>query len=258
MINKILVLILVLILCFLKYEKFENNIQFKNNNNIELVISRYNESLNWVNNEPFNKYPIICYNKGSNTDFIIKSKNKIVNLPNIGRCDHTYLYHIINNYDNLANVTLFLTGSLDLEHKYNKALKLINEIEKYNNTVFLVIRYENDIKTQFYNFTLDKWKASSLYNTKINDEENLEKSRIRPFGKWYEHHFGDIKVNYVSFLGIFAISRKHILQHSKKYYIKLIEEFNNSSNPEVGHYFERAWNAVFYPLDDAKFIINSI
>lgn len=253
MINIILILILILILNFLTYEKFKNN----NNNNIELVISRYNESLDWLNNEPFNKYPVICYNKGDNNNFIINSKNKIVNLPNIGRCDHTYLYHIINNYDNLANITIFLTGSLDLKYKYNKALKLINEVEKYNNTVFLGIRYENDIKTEFYDFTLDKWKASSLYNSKINDEKVLDKSKIRPFGKWYESHFGDIKVNYVSYLGIFAISKKHILQHPKKYYINLIEDFSNSSNPEVGHYFERAWNAVFNPLDDAKFIINN-
>ena len=30
-------------------------------------------------------------------------------------------------------------------------------------------------------------------------------------------------------------------------YDKLIKELEVSSNPEVGHYFERAWAAVFGP-----------
>jgi hypothetical protein len=31
--------------------------------NQEIVIARYNENLNWINEEPFNRHPIIIYNK---------------------------------------------------------------------------------------------------------------------------------------------------------------------------------------------------
>ena len=37
--------------------------------NIEIVVSRYNESLEWLNDEPFVKYPVICYNKGVNDHY---------------------------------------------------------------------------------------------------------------------------------------------------------------------------------------------
>ena len=76
--------------------------------NIEIVISRYNENLEWLNYEPFNKYKNIIYNKGPNDDFCKTNNIKVFNLENIGRCDHTYLFHIIENYDNLADITVFL------------------------------------------------------------------------------------------------------------------------------------------------------
>jgi hypothetical protein len=44
---------------------------------------------------------------------------KIVNLPNVGKCDHTYLYHIINNYNNLSKILVFLPGSINMENKKN-------------------------------------------------------------------------------------------------------------------------------------------
>jgi hypothetical protein len=37
--------------------------------NIELVTSRFNESLDWLDKEPYNKYHITIYNKGFNENF---------------------------------------------------------------------------------------------------------------------------------------------------------------------------------------------
>ena len=63
-----------------------------------IVVSRYNENLEWLKEFPFNLYPVIIYNKGTNDEFY-KPDNliKIVNIENVGRCDHTYLYHIVHN-----------------------------------------------------------------------------------------------------------------------------------------------------------------
>ena len=36
--------------------------------------------------------------------------------------------------------------------------------------------------------------------------------------------------------------------------INLLKELEVSSNPEVGHYFERAWVAVFGVTDNANFV----
>lgn len=219
----------------------------------ELVIARYNEDLKWLKEEPFNKYNTFIYNKGVNDDFHKTNSNKIIKLDNVGRCDHTYLYHIIENYDNLADVTIFLPGSADMTYKIEKAKQQVREVEKHQNTVFIGSRH-NNVRSDLYDFKLDEWKASDNRNSSLNNENKLLLANIRPFGKWYDSHFKDIVIHYVSFSGIFAVSREHIRQHPKSYYEKFIKELNTSSNPEVGHYFERSWNAVFYPLDGAVFI----
>ena len=70
----------------------------------ELVIARYNEDLTWLKDVP-KTIKLTIYNKGEDN-----IKYPFINLPNIGRESHTYLYHIINNYDKLADQTIFCQG----------------------------------------------------------------------------------------------------------------------------------------------------
>ena len=225
--NLLILLIFLFILCLLfNYDKFDkfDNLEKKN---IELVISRYNEDLEWLNTEPFNKYPNIIYDKGVNDNFITNNKTKnVVKLKNVGRCDETYLNHIIRNYDNLADITIFLPGSVNITTKKIKVKLLINEIEKHQDTVFIATKY-NNVKNNLYNFSLSKYKATDKNNSKINPESKLELAMIRPFGKWYEHHFKH-DIQYVSYQGILGISKQDILNHPKSYYENLIVELQNS------------------------------
>lgn len=240
------------------YIIFKSREQFTQLKNIEIVIARYNENLKWLNNSPFNNYPITCYNKGINSLFKIEGNHEIVKLPNVGRCDHTYLYHIVNNYDTLADFTVFLPGSNDLPYKLLKSKLLIKEIEKNNKTVFIGQKYDN-VKDMLNNFSMTKHKCAYSENNELHKESILEKSKIRPYGKWYEHHFGNRFTNFITYWGILAVSKKDIQQHPVSYYNKFLKELETSSNPEVGHYIERSWCAIFYPLNDAIFInINSI
>jgi len=250
--NLLILLIFLFILCLLfNYDKFDkfDNLEKKN---IELVISRYNEDLEWLNTEPFNKYSNIIYNKGVNNKFITNNKTTTIKLKNVGRESESYLNHIIRNYNNLADITIFLPGSLDIEYKNIKATKLINEIEIHQDTVFIGKKHDN-VKNELYDFKLDEYLSTGQNNKNINPEFKLELSKIRPFGRWYEHHFKH-DIQYVSYLGIIGISKQDILNHPKSYYEKLIKQLQNSSNPEVGHYFERSWEAIFYKLNNPKYI----
>jgi hypothetical protein len=211
-----------------------------------IVVSRYNEKLEWLKEHPFNLYPVIIYNKGLNDDFYKPDKLiKIINIENVGRCDHTYLYHIIHNYDNLHDIIVFLPGSSNAEYRINRCRQLILHIEQQNKAVFLCTHTNMDY---LYDFQLDYWQATSLENNSVNPENKLKISTIRPFGKWFKAMYGDIKINYISWNGLFSVSKLDILQHSKSYYERLILELSDSSNPEAGHYFERSWEAVFYPM----------
>jgi hypothetical protein len=80
-------------------------------------------------------------------------------------------------------------------------------------------------------------------------------SYIRPYGYWYKYHFGNMKCNLYNYLGVFSVDKRDIIQHPIKRYIILLNQLNLSSNPEVGHYIERSWGAIFYPFNNTKVLI---
>jgi hypothetical protein len=225
--------------------------------NIDIIVSRYNEDLEWINEEPFNKFQYIVYNKGLNDEFCKNNVKEIINLPNLGKCDHTYLYHIFNNYDNLADIIIFFPGSLNAEYKKQKAIKILNYIisSGYNNAFFLG-NYQNDIFETFKDFKLDDWKTSDEKNYKLNSESKLQLCRLRPYGKWYRYFFGNTKAKWNTYLGIFSIDKKDVVQHPRQRYELLVNTLSSHSNPEVGHYIERSWGAIFYPMIHTKKILD--
>ena len=253
--TEFIIILAVIIFFFIMY-KFKHVIEkLQNKNTIEIVVSRYNEELNWLNDEPFSKYPVICYNKGVNENYKIKNMKKSVKLANVGRESHTYLYHIIQNYDNLADITIFLPGSADSK-EYNKQLRAIllaRECENANTSVIIGVKHKS-VKKELYNFAMNTYKSTTPENRKINSETILDLCKTRPYGKWFEQKFPEVDIEYIPYSGIIAISKQHILQHPKSYYERLMDELSYSSNPEVGHYFERSWVAVFHPLTNARFI----
>ncbi len=223
---------------------------------IEIIISRFNEDLKWTTHGIFNNYRYIVYNKGDNDNFEKSNVDKIINLKNVGKCDHTYLYHIIKNYNDLHDILIFLPGSLDLINKNIRAIEMLDIIKNTGNAVFLGEYYEN-IKNKFENFCLNDWRTTNNQNFDKNHESMLDLSLIRPFGKWYKYNFDNIIANYVCYWGIFSIDKRDIIQHPINRYINLINQLNSSSNPEVGHYIERSWAAIFHPMNYTKLIIKN-
>lgn len=67
--------------------------------NVQVVIARYNESIEWASD-----LNAVIYNKG---DFL----EGTIPLENIGREAHTFLHHIITRYDELAEYTCFVQGN---------------------------------------------------------------------------------------------------------------------------------------------------
>lgn len=67
---------------------------------IEVVLARYKEDIIWA--KRLSGCKLTVYNK-------FKGQNL---LPNIGYEAHTYLHHIVTNYDDLAEITVFSQASL--------------------------------------------------------------------------------------------------------------------------------------------------
>tara|TARA_Y100000389_G_C17471116_1_gene531039 strand:+ start:4711 stop:6876 length:2166 start_codon:yes stop_codon:yes gene_type:complete len=94
---------------------FDFDTEYKNalihkDSKTDVVIARYNESLEWC--KPYASMCIV-YNKGEplKNNFGLKIRQ----LTNVGRESHTYLSHIIYNWDTLNDYTVFLQGG-DIGH----------------------------------------------------------------------------------------------------------------------------------------------
>ena len=85
--------------------KFEEKLKSLNKNNFEIVISRYDENIDWSNN--YKNFRTI-YNKGKDD-----IESPYIKLDNKGHLADTILKHIINNYNNLSDVTFFTHGSFN-------------------------------------------------------------------------------------------------------------------------------------------------
>ena len=120
-----------------------------------------------------------------------------------------------------------------MKFKSDKSKILLHAVEQHGDTVFVGERYD-DLKKGLYDFKLDEWTTSHGKNKNANSESTLKLASVRPFGKWFESRFGNIKSNYVSYGGIIAISKRDIQQHPVRRYEDLIKELETSSNPEVG------------------------
>lgn len=222
----------------------------------DMVIARYKEGLSWL--DRFSKYTfnkIIVYNKGKN-DGICKLNTHVCEqhtLPNEGRCDHTYLYHIIKNYNNLADVTIFTKGSSNAYGESKKLLFTISKVFETKDSVFSTSKSPGPIHHSAAGFQLERYQSSFQNNRNSNDNSlNMKPACLRPFEKWYEHHFPNLNVEYVVFRGIFAVSRQHIHNRPVEFYMKLLKQLEGHTNPEVGHYIERSWIAIFHPPPSAS------
>lgn len=98
----------------------------------QVVVMRYMEDVAWVENLE----NAIIYNKGSR----IESKHPVVNLPNIGMYHASQLYHCIKNYNNLADMTLFIQanpwdGDLEVDLKIKNSSYGIGKMLEYYKTI---------------------------------------------------------------------------------------------------------------------------
>lgn len=248
----ILVLLLITFILLILYSLSRKTEYFDSQTpSIDLVIARYNENLEWVReyNDKYRFRRIYVYNKGPNETFYKDAGNiMIIKSPNVGRENHAYMDHIISNYNDLADVTIFVQGSGDQHNKIHRTKMAIENTFKTYDSTFPAVATK-DLKKDFYEFKVDDYQSTNEANKALNPETNMQLASIRPFGAWFDNWFGDLKINGITYTGIFSASRKHIHNRSIEFYRRYMKNINSHSNPEAGHYMERSWIAVFHPVE---------
>ena len=215
--------------------------------NVEIVVARYNEDMKWTLQFPFNLFTYTVYNKGVNENFEKSRVTKIVSLPNVGTEVHTYFHHIVANYNNLSDITVFIPASIERMCKIYKFLNTLRFIIQNKRACFPHDDVVEDVQQHFYDFELTNWSGTNASNLQASSRNELVPCAIKPYGKWYESVFNNKKVQYWSYNSIFSLAKEDIMQHPVEYYAGFECEFTDK-NMELGHYVERSWYAVFEPL----------
>tara|TARA_Y100000589_G_scaffold330619_1_gene380833 strand:- start:2829 stop:3518 length:690 start_codon:yes stop_codon:yes gene_type:complete len=202
-----------------------------------LIIARYNENINWVNKHK--DFKIIIYNKG---DKLIENEYfKVVNLKNIGRESHTWLHHIVINYNNLDNINIFLQGRLD-DLNCMAYLNPNDYLKKINKYGFSVRRY-GLLGPFHWDWNVGVNKDERYKKQWLNDEISKSELGFRNFSKKFFP-----KIPYfvaTSYSGCFAVKKENILKHDINFYKELLNILGKSKNPIEGHYLERLWCYMF-------------
>lgn len=218
---------------------------------VQVVVARYAEDLAWLDRLPFED--VLVYDKGPGQGGNPPPYARTVKLPNVGRCDHTYLHHIVHNYDNLADVTLFVPGSCPaFTAKWNKLSWVVAHVSRTGGSAFPVdLTLDGPVHKELGTFKMPRYQAAALSNALANPEESVQLSPHRPFGEFYRQNFPDrLRVREVMYKGVFAASRDLIHQTPRESYARLLSYLDNHSNPEAGHFIERSWLAMFHPIPD--------
>jgi hypothetical protein len=194
-----------------------------------LVVARYNENLNWLRRVP-RAFGICVYNKGGEVEVPPRDNLTIETLPNIGRESHTYLHHIVENYDHLAAVTVFCQGK-PFDHAYD---------------------FHHILRDLAQNgFDKDWQPLGHIYDTDTNDgqlfkiwtkNENGRGLDFRAFHRALWNINGPDEYGFR--LGAqFVVSREVIRNWPKSFYEKALQL--SVSFPDAPHCFERCWHLVF-------------
>lgn len=201
---------------------------------IDVVTCFYKDihKLNWKNLvEDCN---LIIYKKNDdlniNESFI--DNENYINIPNFGRCDYAFFWHIIKNYNTINNITIFTKINwFDQSNNFPYLLKICSEYD------FIEVGDQSEC----YNWHNGEEYESNCINININDTKNIRKNwhetNVDSNIDWYNYIFGKGtspgKIRANAHGPVFSVSKNLICRHPVSVYEYLLERFHMSWNIEV-------------------------
>ena len=246
-----IIIILITIISTRVYDKFDNR------PTLDVVYSYYNEDLKEFIHFSNVVYSSLKFKFKINTKVYIKHDidenlynffkytakvDQIEYLTNVGREGHTYLHHIVNNYNSssLSDKTLFLQAHPGWPKMTFRRLTYVNTA------------------TGFISF--GPYTPSHCGHT--TNFEFLQMNNIWKIFKGFDCPHGDVQT--ASWSGQFLVSKDRILENDKNAYVEMLNLIsapsdhpiydetpswwypkNDPANPYIGHSLERSWPIIF-------------
>lgn len=242
---------------------------------VEVVLSHYAEDMEWVKD----------YRERPDLKFTIYSKNEnppadaTEVLPNIGREGHTYLSHIVRNYDDLAAWTVFSQAAAPgWGHEFgNHNCGHLSDGVQFED----YLKPNQNGKDSFFVMTAASSFPDGAQSTRLGIMQQNLKTEGKPsicpaaeadgWAPWWWHadhpHIQGRKPEFLDFYGKyiseeqevkpfvalfsaggrFAVSRERIRARPRSYYVRLLEAIPPSTDPVEGFWIEAAWYDIFHP-----------
>jgi hypothetical protein len=201
-----------------------------------LVVSRFRENVDWV--DCFGTYTI--YNKGRD-DLAARHRANSVKLPNVGREAHSYIHHIVENYDRLEDIMIFSQGGYRA-HAHFEPQEFLRRALDLGDLGFSVNLGDINgfVGSNSRDFVL-RWHGVDLHT-----KEPYE------LGGWWERATGEpwVRSRSVFWGATFSVRREFILRRSRESYASILKTLDWATNPMEAHFCERAWfNILNLPLN---------
>jgi hypothetical protein len=188
----------------------------------DIVVSRFVEDTDWLRRlEPHGR--VVLYSKNPDD-----SDANVIPLPNLGREGHTYLHHIVENYDRLADVTVFIQARID-DHLPGDPVKHVCRMKA---------------EALLGGCSKPLWALPANYDFRHPSYFGKE---LQPaeccLGEWFKNVLHcPFPSEHVLFYrnGLFAASRARIRGRPVQYYENIMRHLLHE-DPETGHFLERSW-----------------
>lgn len=220
-----------------------------------IVIAKYLEDTSWSSRARDYDIDVVVYDKSDPgvkhfEDRVVLGDNHI-KIMNVGRESHTYLTHIIDNYDNLYDFEIFLQGRIS-DHICEDIWTQISKI---------------DDDTKYIGFScLRKYQC---FSQSVRDElqrqfpdnrhVNLMDFDRAASGKYTDTDFFEIAFGrntdpnlyfHISVHGIFGASKSAIRRHPKQIYQKYLDLhnpnlFGHCQATDSAYKMEHLWEVLF-------------
>ncbi len=182
------------------------------------------------------KATLIVYDKNEQKPLKESNKYQIRPLINIGKECYTFIHHIIYNYDNIANYTIFTSDD------FFNHIKDIDNFFKYYELAISLKQHYKPYKCMHW---VDKQPYSVFIENGILTDNHIRDASKNIIAQACNELGLQIPKSYTSEVAsYFMVSREMIHKHPLEYYIKIYNWIadNPKRNEEVAEYL---WPIIF-------------
>ncbi|KAG8469766.1 hypothetical protein KFE25_006221 [Diacronema lutheri] len=192
---------------------------------------------------------------------------RTINLPNVGRCDHSWAHHLARFHESLADVILFVKDSTfnnpnpQLARLTLSPRTVIRDVLRSGSGCFRrpsVDGLDGRLHLREKLFAMRKrtyrgatkkyqnWRQGGA-GANFQSAWNMTSFAKRAYDQWFYAQLLNQTFIPVCYGGSFAFLGRHARRHSRTSFYRLRRLLSRADNLEEGHFQERLWHQLLQP-----------